>query len=215
RRRRRTHPGESPGSGRPPYRVTKELVAMLARHHPLRVNTYFNHPAEITASSTEALARLADAGIPPGNQRRPARGGERLPPDHEDPVQKLVRNRVRPCYLYQCDLSEGLTHFRTPVSRGIEIIENLIGGTPAGSRFRPTSSTPPRAGGDPGDAPVPHLMGHEQGGVVELREGDHHLPGTRLRRASLVRPQMRNLRQYLTQGCRRVQSNRDRQTPLR
>jgi len=112
-----------------PYRVTEELVAMLARHHPLWVNTHFNHPAEITASSQKALARLANAGIPLGNQTVLLAGVNDCPRIMKTLVQKLVRNRVRPYYLYQCDLSEGLAHFRTPVSKGIEIIENLIGHT--------------------------------------------------------------------------------------
>jgi len=112
-----------------PYRVTDELCAMLARHHPLWVNTHFNHPAEITTSSTEALARLADAGIPLGNQSVLLAGVNDCPRIMKTLVQKLVRNRVRPYYLYQCDLSEGLTHFRTPVSKGIEIVESLIGHT--------------------------------------------------------------------------------------
>ena len=112
-----------------PYRVTEEFAKMLARHHPLWVNTHFNHPVEITTSSREALRRLADAGIPLGNQSVLLAGVNDCPRIMKALVQALVRNRVRPYYLYQCDLSEGLTHFRTPVSKGIEIIENLIGHT--------------------------------------------------------------------------------------
>lgn len=112
-----------------PYRVTEELVEMLARHHPLWVNTHFNHPAEITSSSESALAQLADAGIPLGNQSVLLAGVNDCPRIMKTLVQKLVKNRVRPYYLYQCDLSEGLTHFRTPVSKGIEIVESLIGHT--------------------------------------------------------------------------------------
>ena len=112
-----------------PYRVTEEFAQMLARHHPLWVNTHFNHPREITTSSREALRRLANAGIPLGNQSVLLAGVNDCPRIMKALVQALVRNRVRPYYLYQCDLSEGLTHFRTPVSKGIEIIENLIGHT--------------------------------------------------------------------------------------
>lgn len=112
-----------------PYRITDELVAMLKKHHPLWINTHFNHPREITSSSREALAKLADAGIPLGNQSVLLSGVNDCPRIMLSLVHKLVANRVRPYYLYQCDLSEGLAHFRTPVGKGIEIIESLIGHT--------------------------------------------------------------------------------------
>lgn len=112
-----------------PYRITDDLVQMLKKHHPLWLNTHFNHPREITATSRAALARLADAGIPLGNQSvllAEVNDCHRL---IRTLNQKLVKNRVRPYYLYQCDLSEGLEHFRTPVGKGIEIIESLRGHT--------------------------------------------------------------------------------------
>ncbi|MCK4269925.1 MAG: lysine 2,3-aminomutase [Methanogenium sp.] len=112
-----------------PYRITGELVAMLKKHHPLWINTQFNHPKEITASSTEAIRRLADAGIPLGNQSVLLANVNDCPRIMKRLVQKLVANRIRPYYLYQCDLSEGLSHFRTSVRKGIEIMENLIGHT--------------------------------------------------------------------------------------
>jgi lysine 2,3-aminomutase len=112
-----------------PYRITGELVAMLRRHHPLWINTHFNHPRELTASARQALARLADAGIPLGNQTVLLSGVNDCQRIIRSLVHKLVENRVRPYYLYQCDLSEGLTHFRTPVGKGIEIMESLIGHT--------------------------------------------------------------------------------------
>lgn len=112
-----------------PYRVTPELVEMLRRHHPVWLNTHFNHPREVTASSREALRLLADAGIPLGNQSVLLAGVNDCPRIMKSLVQKLVQNRVRPYYLYQCDLSEGLAHFRTPVGKGIEIMESLIGHT--------------------------------------------------------------------------------------
>ncbi len=112
-----------------PYRITDELVDMLKKYNPLWLNTHFNHPREITASSKKALARLADAGIPLGNQSVLLSGVNDCPRIMKNLVHKLVANRVRPYYLYQCDLSEGLEHFRTPVGKGIEIIENLIGHT--------------------------------------------------------------------------------------
>lgn len=112
-----------------PYRITPELVAMLKTHQPVWINTHFNHPREITTSSREALARLADGGFPLGNQTVLLAGVNDCPRIIRSLVHKLVQNRVRPYYLYQCDLSEGLTHFRTPVSKGIEIVESLIGHT--------------------------------------------------------------------------------------
>jgi len=112
-----------------PYRITNELVAMLKKHHPLWINTHFNHPRAITDSSIEALRKLADAGIPLGNQTVLLAGVNDCPRIMKRLVHRLVRNRVRPYYLYQCDLSEGLSHFRTPVGKGIEIMESLIGHT--------------------------------------------------------------------------------------
>lgn len=112
-----------------PYRITNELVAMLKKHHPLWINTHFNHPRAITDSSIEAIRKLADAGIPLGNQTVLLAGVNDCPRIMKRLVHRLVRNRVRPYYLYQCDLSEGLSHFRTPVGKGIEIMESLIGHT--------------------------------------------------------------------------------------
>lgn len=112
-----------------PYRITYDLIRTLQKHHPLYLNTHFNHPREITASSREALRKLADAGIPLGNQSVLLAGVNDCPRIMKNLMHKLVRERVRPYYLYQCDLSEGLAHFRTPVGKGIEIIESLIGHT--------------------------------------------------------------------------------------
>jgi len=112
-----------------PYRITDELIDMLKRHHPLWINTHFNHPREMTNSSRTALRKLADAGIPLGNQSVLLAGVNDCPLIMRSLVHKLVANRVRPYYLYQCDLSEGLSHFRTPVGKGIEILESLIGHT--------------------------------------------------------------------------------------
>ncbi len=112
-----------------PYRITDALVEILKKHHPVWLNTHFNHPRELTQSSRTALQKLADAGIPLGNQSVLLAGVNDCPHIMRTLVHRLVRNRVRPYYLYQCDLSEGLTHFRTPVGKGIEILESLIGHT--------------------------------------------------------------------------------------
>jgi lysine 2,3-aminomutase len=112
-----------------PYRITNDLIDVLKKYQPLWINTHFNHPREITASSKEALAKLADAGFPLGNQSVLLADVNDCPRIMKNLVHKLVQNRVRPYYLYQCDLSEGLAHFRTPVGKGIEIMESLIGHT--------------------------------------------------------------------------------------
>lgn len=112
-----------------PQRITPELVAMLRKYHPVWLNTHFNHPAEITEESKEAIARLADAGIPLGNQSVLLAGINDCTHVMKHLVHELVKMRVRPYYIYQCDLSTGIEHFRTPVSKGIEIIENLRGHT--------------------------------------------------------------------------------------
>ena len=112
-----------------PMRVTPQLVSMLKKYHPLWLNTHFNHEKEITPEASKALALLADAGIPLGNQSVLLRGVNDCPTLMKRLNQKLVLNRVRPYYFYQCDLSEGIEHFRTRVSKGIEIYEALRGHT--------------------------------------------------------------------------------------
>jgi lysine 2,3-aminomutase len=166
-----------------PYRITDGLVDVLKKHHPLWINTHFNHPREITASSREALARLADAGIPLGNQTVLLAGVNDCPMIIKTLVQKLVENRVRPYYLYQCDLSEGLAHFRTPVGKGIEIMESLIGHT---SGFAvPTYVIDAPGGG--GKIPVmPHylislatnkvVLRNYEGVITTYREPDNYEP---------------------------------------
>ena len=112
-----------------PQRITPELCNMLKKYHPIWLNTHFNHPNEITEESKAACARLADAGIPLGNQTVLLHGVNDCVHVMKKLVQALVYIRVRPYYIYVCDLSMGLTHFRTPVSKGIEIIEGLRGHT--------------------------------------------------------------------------------------
>ncbi|NLF11287.1 MAG: lysine 2,3-aminomutase, partial [Anaerolineaceae bacterium] len=112
-----------------PQRITPELVEMLRQYHPLWMNIHFNHPKEITPEVEVALARLADAGIPLGCQSVLLAGVNDCPNVFKELVHKLVRNRVRPYYIYQCDLVHGAGHFRTPVAVGIEIIESLRGHT--------------------------------------------------------------------------------------
>ncbi|MEE9378202.1 MAG: lysine 2,3-aminomutase [Candidatus Lokiarchaeia archaeon] len=112
-----------------PYRITPELCEILKKYHPIWFNTHFNHPNEITEDSTRACEMLADAGVPLGNQSVLLRGVNDCIHVMKKLVQELVKIRVRPYYIYQCDLSMGLGHFRTSVAQGIEIIEGLRGHT--------------------------------------------------------------------------------------
>ncbi|MBQ7769202.1 MAG: lysine 2,3-aminomutase [Oscillospiraceae bacterium] len=112
-----------------PQRITQDLCDMLKKYHPIWVNVHFNHPNEITPESAAACARLADAGIPLGNQSVLLAGVNDCVHVMRKLVNDLVKIRVRPYYIYVCDLSLGLSHFRTPVSKGIEIIEGLRGHT--------------------------------------------------------------------------------------
>jgi len=110
-----------------PMRITDELCQMLRKYHPIWINTHFNHPQELTPESIAACNRLSDAGVPLGNQSVLLRGVNDNPQTIEKLCRALVRNRVRPYYMYQCDLVRGVEHFRTPVSRGMEIMEYLRG----------------------------------------------------------------------------------------
>ena len=112
-----------------PQRITPELCEMLKKYHPVWLNTHFNHPNEVTPESSRACEMLANAGVPLGNQSVLLRGINDCVHVMKHLVQELVKIRVRPYYMYQCDLSMGLEHFRTPVSKGIEIIEGLRGHT--------------------------------------------------------------------------------------
>lgn len=112
-----------------PQRITPELCDMLKKYHPVWLNTHFNHPNEVTAESKKACEMLANAGVPLGNQSVLLRGVNDCVHVMKHLVHELVKMRVRPYYIYQCDLSMGLEHFRTPVSKGIEIIEGLRGHT--------------------------------------------------------------------------------------
>lgn len=112
-----------------PQRITTELCKMIQKYHPVWINTHFNHPKEITPESSKACERLANHGIPLGNQSVLLRGINDCPHVMKELMQKLLRIRVRPYYIYQCDLSRGIGHFRTSVGKGIEIMEKLRGHT--------------------------------------------------------------------------------------
>ena len=112
-----------------PQRVDDELCEMLAKYHPLWMNLHFNHPNEITPEVARACDKLTRAGIPLGNQSVLLAGINDCVHVMRALVHRLVENRIRPYYIYQCDLVEGSGHFRTPVGKGIEIMEGLRGHT--------------------------------------------------------------------------------------
>lgn len=112
-----------------PQRITPDLCTIIKKYHPIWLNTHFNHPNEITKDSKRACEMLADAGVPLGNQSVLLRGVNDCIHIMKKLVHELVKIRVRPYYLYQCDLSVGLEHFRTSIAQGIEIIEGLRGHT--------------------------------------------------------------------------------------
>lgn len=149
-----------------PMRITEGLVAMLRRYHPLFLNIHFTHPKEITTEVREACNLLADAGIPLGSQTVLLKGINDQPSIIKRLVHELLKIRVRPYYLYQCDPAVGIGHFKTPISRGIEIIESLRGFT-TGCAV-PTYVIDAPGGG--GKIPVgpSYVLGH-QDGVMTLR----------------------------------------------
>jgi len=110
-----------------PMRLTPSLLGMLKKYQPIWINTHFNHPRELTDTSVKACAAIIDSGIPLGNQSVLLRDLNDNTETMKELLLKLVKARIRPYYLYQCDLSVGLGHFRTEVGAGIEIIRNLTG----------------------------------------------------------------------------------------
>ena len=112
-----------------PQRITPELCAMLQKYHPLWMSVHVNHPRELTIEVKEALERLANHGIPLGNQSVLLKGVNDDLETMKTLVHKLLMCRVRPYYIYQCDLINGSSHLRTSVAKGIEIIEGLRGHT--------------------------------------------------------------------------------------
>jgi lysine 2,3-aminomutase len=112
-----------------PQRVDDELCEMLGKYHPIWMNLHFNHANEITPEVARAVDKLSRVGIPIGNQSVLLAGVNDCVNIQRQLVHKLVEMRVRPYYIYQCDLVEGSGHFRTPVGKGLEIIEGLRGHT--------------------------------------------------------------------------------------
>lgn len=112
-----------------PMRITVKLARLLKKYHPLYINTHFNHPAEITAESSLACTRLADAGIPMGCQTVLLRGVNDDPVIIKELMHRLLMIRVKPYYLFQTDMTRGTNHFRTSIETGRKIMRSLIGHT--------------------------------------------------------------------------------------
>ena len=110
-----------------PQRITDNLCEIIKKYHPIYVNTHFNHPWEITPESTEACEKLADAGCPVGNQMVIMRGVNDNPEVVKELMQKLLKIRVRPYYMYRADETKGANHFRTSIETGLNIYEHLRG----------------------------------------------------------------------------------------
>lgn len=110
-----------------PMRITPELASLLKKHHPLYINTHFNHPAEITPEATTACTLLADAGIPLGCQTVLLKGVNDDTEVMHSLIRKLLNIRVKPYYLFQADLTRGTGHFRTRIETGLDIMQQLIG----------------------------------------------------------------------------------------
>jgi lysine 2,3-aminomutase len=145
-----------------PFRITDDLCRMLERHHPVWVNTHFNHPRELTAEAAEACDRLTRAGIPVGNQSVLLRGINDNPATMKELLEGLVRMRVRPYYCYQAQLLEGTAHFRVPIERGVELFRALRGRTSGFAIPQYVLDTPL------GKVPLahPYLRGREGDAVV-------------------------------------------------
>jgi lysine 2,3-aminomutase len=112
-----------------PQRITENLCNILKKYHPVWLNTHFNTSIEITEESKRACEMLANVGVPVGNQAVILAGINDSVPIMKQLMHDLVKIRVRPYYIYQCDLSEGIGHFRAPISKGLEIMEGLRGHT--------------------------------------------------------------------------------------
>ncbi len=155
-----------------PQRITQKLVDTIRQYHPVWLNTQFNHPNEITPETQRAFALMADAGIPLGNQSVLLRGINDCPLVMRKLVHGLLQMRVRPYYVYQCDLSPGIGHFRSTVSSGIQVIESLRGHT--SGLAVPTFVVDAPGGGGKIPLNPQYLISMDTGKVV-LRNYEGHL----------------------------------------
>ena len=149
-----------------PMRITTELIQMMRKHHPVWISIHFNHPKEITPEVRQACNMLADGGFPLGSQSVLLAGINDDPAVFKKLFHELLKIRVRPYYIYQCDPVTGTSHFRTPVSKGVEIIEALRGHT-TGYAVPTFVVDAPGGGGKVPIAPN-YVMEHAEG-VLKLR----------------------------------------------
>lgn len=156
-----------------PQRITKDLVNMLSKHHPLFMSIHFTHPDELTPEVVQATARLANAGIPLGSQTVLLKSINDEVHIMKSLMQGLLKLRVRPYYLYQCDPIPGSTHFRTPVEKGLEIIEGLRGHT-SGYAVPHFVIDAPGGGGKIPLLPE-YYLGRDEKGNVRLRNYEQKL----------------------------------------
>jgi len=149
-----------------PMRITPELIQTMRKYHPIWLSIHFNHPREITPEVKQACTMLADGGFPLGSQSVLLKGINDDPAIFRRLVHELLKIRVRPYYIYQCDPVTGTSHFRTSVAKGIEIIESLRGHTTGYAV--PTFVVDAPGGG--GKVPISpnYVLGHENG-VLRLR----------------------------------------------
>ena len=149
-----------------PQRITPELAAIFRKHGPIWMSIHTNHPKEITRELAEACERLSLAGVPLGNQSVLLNGINDTPEIMKSLVHRLLMMRVRPYYLYACDLIEGSTHFRAPIQKGIDIIRSLRGHTTGYGVPQLTIDGP----GGGGKIPInPEYVQAIHDGIVELR----------------------------------------------
>ncbi|MDI7266796.1 MAG: lysine 2,3-aminomutase [Myxococcota bacterium] len=155
-----------------PMRITDDLCRRLRRYHPIYLNTHFNHAVEMTAEAREACERLADHGFPIQNQSVLLRGVNDCPHVMKQLVHEMLKARVKPYYIFQCDMSRGIGHFRTPISQGIGIIEALRGHTSGMAVPTYVVDCPGGAGKVP-VGPVYHLSSAPDGAVLRNFEGTY------------------------------------------
>lgn len=164
-----------------PQRITERLCKMIRKYHPVYVNIHFNHPKEITPEATRACGMLSDAGIPLGSQSVLLKGVNDDPGIMRELFHKLLMIRVKPYYLFQADLCKGTDHFRTPVSKGLEIIQSIQGFTSGLAVPHFVIDTP----GGGGKVPLlpEYLVEHSKDRVVvrnyEGRTFEYPNPGTK------------------------------------
>ncbi|RYZ65361.1 MAG: KamA family radical SAM protein, partial [Proteobacteria bacterium] len=143
-----------------PQRITDDFAKMLTKYHPVFVHTHFNHPKECTQEAFDAVARLANAGCVVNNQMVLLKGVNDDPKIVMELNHKLLMMRVRPYYIFQCDMSQGISHFRTPIEKGLEIIEALRGWT-SGMAVPHFVVDAPGGGGKIPLLPSKYLISHE------------------------------------------------------